>query len=178
MEGVLLPSGLSSIPFVRDSVTLLPPIAWLWAVAISFAAWNSLDAWDDWMHGFRPRGMFLSALGRCGVSAIVVGYGISVQTLDGFTWSFLWKCVGVLQLTALLLSLSPVSNSLGRNSWGIFSLFVLWTPACIPVCAFAMKAIAISQLETLIASSTLAIGAMCTAGIATAMGAKLRWKQH
>lgn len=178
LEGGMLPMGLAAFPWTPESVTVLPKIAGLWACTTAIAAYSSLDAWDDWMHGFQPRVSFLVSLALCGASALAVGYAMPAISLDSFTWAFFWKCLGVLQLSALLLALHQVPNSLGRNSWGVFSLFVLWTPAWIPVFAMALKNPAVSQFETLIASATLAIGGMSTAGIATAMGARLRWKPN
>ena len=176
-EGILLPMGMTALPWARDSATVLPTMAGLWATATAIAAYGSKDAWNDWLKGNRPRALFLVALGLCGVTAMAVGYSVPADSLDGFTWSFFWKCLGVLQLTALLLAVRLAPNSLGRNTWGVFSLFLLWTPACMPVFAILvlLKTPEVSQFETLISSATLAIGGMCTAGLATAMGATLRW---
>lgn len=175
VEGVLFPLGAGVATFARDSMTVLPTIAGLWAVPTAIAAWGSLDAWDDWMHGFQPTPIFLISIALSGCAAIAVGSEISTLTLDGYTWSVFWKCIGLLQLTALLLAISIPSNTLKRNAWGVFSLFVLWTPACIPMFAFGLRSTGLSQYEMMISSSTLGIGGMVTAALATAMGAKLRW---
>lgn len=175
-EGVWLPMGAGGIPWAREDVTVLPKISWLWAGATALAAWGSLDAWDDWIHGFQPRLSFLCWVGLSAVSAVAIGYAIPTASLDGFTWAFFWKCLGVLQLTALILALRMPPNSLGRNAWGVFSMFVLWAPAWVPLFAVALKTPAVSQFEMLISSATLAIGGMCIAGVATALGATPRWR--
>ena len=117
---------------------------------------------------------FLLALALAGCAALGVGLDIATDTLDGFTWAFFWKCFGALQLVALLLALCTVPNSLGRNAWGVFSVFLVWTPAWMPVCMLGLSSVGMSSYETLISSATLAIGGMVTAGLATSMGAKLR----
>ncbi len=171
---VLQVMALMTVIVALLAVTVLPTSAWLWALPTAWAAWHSLDAWEDWTHGFAPQPSFLLALALSGCAAIWVGFDIATQTLDGFTWAFFWKCLGALQLLALLLAARIVPNSLGRNAWGAFSLFVLWAPAWMPLLLWALEGVGMSPYETLISSATLAIGGMCTAGVATALGAKLR----
>lgn len=175
-EGALASWGLGLGSSLRDTQTILPPGATLWGVTTALAAVWSLGAWDAWVRGHAPSRRFIVALALSGFGAWWAGAQISNATLDGFAWSFFWQCFGAMQLIALALALMVRPNSLGRNAFGVVSLFLLWSPALTFVCAFALSQSDLSANEAIVASATLAIGGMGAAGVATAMGARLRFR--
>lgn len=173
-EGLLAPLGWGLLSSQRDALTLLPLVGAVWAVATAVAASGSVNAWDDWMRGQRPSKVFLVATGLHGLSMVVVGSQVATRTLDGLTWSFLWQSLGVVELLVLVASLKIAPNSLGRNSWGLLGLSLLWTVAMVPLCAFLLARFGLSQSESVIAATTLVLGTMLCAAVGLGMGARLR----
>jgi len=175
-EGVLAPLGLGLIPGQRDVATILSPVAMLWAVASASAACWSLNAWDAWISGKRPHMRFLFALALCGAGAILIGMRLPRQSLDGFIHAYFWIFLGSTQWVVLALALLVRPNSMGRNAWGLVSLFLLWLPGLVPVLIPALMHFGTTQYEAIIAGTTLAVGAMVTAAIVTSMGVAVRWR--
>jgi hypothetical protein len=175
-EGVLSPFGLGLMSSQRDPATILPSAAILWTVATTAAACWSLGAWDAWICGERPHKRFLFALALCGAGAIVIGMQLPQQSLNGFINAYFWMFLGGTQLIVLALALLVRTNSLGRNAWGVVSLFLLWLPALVPVLFPVLMYFGTTQYEAVIAGTTLAVGAMVTAAIVTSMGVVVRWR--
>lgn len=171
-EGVLAPLGLGLLP----GSSALPVAAIPWALATALAAAWSIDAWDGWMMGLPADSRFLMALLVSGAAAFGLGLHLPQFSLDEFTRAFFWEGLGGMQFLAAALAWASRPNSLGRNAWGIFSLFLLWTPALMLVIAPLLLQMGLQPSEALNAAGTLAVGAMATAGLMTGMGARLRWR--
>ena len=171
-EGLLAPLGLGLLPWPSD----MPLAAIPWALATALAAWWSVDAWDSWTMGLPADPRFLMILLASGAAALGMGLQLPQANVDEFTRAFFWEGLGTLQLLAAVLAWASRPNSLGRNAWGILSLFLLWTPALMAVISPILLHLGLRPSEALDAAGTLAVGATATAGLMTGMGARLRWR--
>jgi hypothetical protein len=172
-EGVLAPLGWG-IGSLRDTSTVLPLAALPWAAGAVLAALWSMEAWDKCMQGDRLPPRFFAAATLSCVGAVWMAAHIARTSLDGETWAFYWIAMGVMQQMVLLFAWVVKPNSIGRNAWGITTLFMLWAPALMLPIAVLLSFTALTANEVQIGASTLAIGGMVSAGAVTGMGVSLR----
>lgn len=176
-EAVLAPMGMGDIFRAwRQPADQLPVARWVWCAGTVVAMVALPSAWRWALEGQRFSGPMTVSTVLVALGAVGNGLGFDDGSLARFGTSYFWVGYGVFVLIALALSFWVAPNSCGRNAWAFVVMAALWLPSQLDALLALGLFVGLTFSESMAQALVNGVGGIVAMGIATAYGARFRWR--